>query len=85
MIKSDRKIIVVKNWQVVIGLVVLIVQVIFAYGTRAERSDDTTRRVTDLEHRRVVDWDAYQNEQKALQDQLNRVEGKLDQLLEGHR
>jgi len=82
MHKHDRKIIVVRNWQLFIGIVVLVIQITFGVGMRAAENDDNTREIQQLKQRRVLDIDVYENEQRALQEQLNRVEEKLDKLLE---
>lgn len=81
MHKNDRKIIVVKNWQLFVGLIILTAQIIFAVGMKAAMQEDNSRRINALEQRHVVEWDTYQNEQAALRTQLDRVEKKVDELL----
>jgi len=82
MLKSDRKIIIVRNWQLFIGIVVLLVQITFGVGMRAAQNDDNSREIAEMKQRRVVEMDVYENEQAALREQLNRVEEKVDKLIE---
>lgn len=78
----DKRIIIVKNWQIILSVIILVSQIIFSYATRAANSDNNTREIRELKERHNVEWDVYTNEQAALKDQLNRVEGKLDNVLE---
>ena len=82
MPNPDRRIIIVKNWQIILSVIILASQIIFSYATRAANNDNNTREIRELKDRHNVEWDVYTNEQAALRGQLNRVEGKLDKVLE---
>jgi hypothetical protein len=75
---KERRIIIVKNWQIAVGILTLAGQILFAYATMDARNDENSRRIRDLEQKHFVDWDTFNNYQKGLESQLNRIEGKIE-------
>jgi multidrug resistance efflux pump len=71
--------IIVKDWHVFLTVIFTIISITAAFISLKDQAEETARRVRDLEQRRVIERDDFENYRKAMENQLNRVEAKLDE------
>jgi multidrug resistance efflux pump len=71
--------VIVKDWHVLITVVFTVVSITTAFITLKDQAEETARRVRDLEQRRVIERDDFDNYRKAIESQLTRMETKLDE------
>jgi hypothetical protein len=72
-------VIVVKNWQVFLTLVLWLVTMVAGFTQLHDHAEESSRRIRDLEQRPVVTEQQYVDGQQALTQRLERIEKKLDE------
>jgi hypothetical protein len=75
---SGGQVMQVKNWHVVLTLLLWLIGGAMAFATLRAQADETERRVLELEKRPTVTYDQYQDGQQAIKERLTRIENKLD-------
>lgn len=75
---SGGKVLIVKNWTVVLSLITWTILCVGAFFTVKAQTDENSRRILDLENRPTVTLQQYQDGQEVLKQRLDRIERKLD-------
>lgn len=75
--RSDR-FIVVKNWHVVITMLVLLVTVVTMWAQQRDDLEYVKKEVQELKARPAVSPEMYKAGQEYLDWRLKRIEGKID-------
>lgn len=69
--------IVIKNWHVVITLIMLAVGIILNYGSMRSETEQNSRDISDLK-REELTRNVYDTGQAAVEQRLDRIERKID-------
>ncbi len=78
MKENGSRPLIVKDWHVVLTILLALGSFVAAFITLKDKADETERRVHELEQRRLIDKDQFDDYKATLQLQLNRIEAKLD-------
>lgn len=81
---GDGSVITVKNWHVLLTLITWLVVCTMAFANLRAQGDENERRIKELEQRPSVTLPQYQDGQRALEQRLDRIEGKVDRLESAH-
>lgn len=79
--QRHQQFVVIKSWHAISVILVLLgwlaFSVAYAVSTR-DQTIENTRRIETLENRTYISTDAYQNEERAIEQRLDRIERKID-------
>jgi hypothetical protein len=71
-------VIIVKNWQVFLTLLLWLVSMAAGFTRLHDHAEESARRIQQLEQRPVVTEQQYADGQRVLTQRLDRIENKLD-------
>lgn len=80
-----EKIVEVKSWQALLTLITMAVLCVLAYARLDSQAAENQRRIMELENRPIVTNPVYENGQRMIEQRLERIERKIDNVDAGRR